>query len=81
MQNKIGLGHCESLTDDWNSSNFSTTVGKVELSWLTFDLQADLILRRTQHAAGHAGIGAFVFGAGSLDLQGAVDVDAVLATV
>lgn len=48
---------------------------------LTFDLQAHLVLSRAQDAVGHAGVGALVLGLGPFDLQGPVEVDAVLATV
>lgn len=85
VQEKIGLRHCGTLTlkDDLKvfKLNLHGAAGRVEPWRLTFDLQADLIVRRAQHAAGHAGVGPFVFGPGSLDLQGPVDVDAVLAAV
>lgn len=48
---------------------------------LTFDLQADLVVGGSQDAARHTRVRAFVLGAGAFDLQGAVDVNAVLTSV
>lgn len=50
-------------------------------SFLTFDLQPDLVLSLAQNAAGHAGVGALVLSSGPFDLQGAVDVNTVLTTI
>lgn len=48
---------------------------------LTFDLQANLVLCLAQEAAGHTGIGSLVLHSGPFDLQGPVDVDAVLTSI
>lgn len=48
---------------------------------LTFDLQADLFAGHAQDVLGQARVGSLVLRSGSFDLQGAVDVHAVLTTV
>lgn len=53
----------------------------VVTSFLTFDLQADLVLGHAQDATGHTGVGALVLCSGLFDLQGAVDVSAVLTAI